>query len=133
MHIAFPPTHFYVYHVDFIFWLFIFLDLASLMVCICLCICVCICRRWCTAQIHFLGPLSLFSVCAGGLGRLRWIGNDLNSNTFLSTVSLRNMRIKLIANDLNSFLALSNDMSTRVPLSRSDRHGVFVKFFSGVC
>ena len=72
-------------------------------------------------------PLSLFSVC--GLGRLRWIGNDLNSNTFLSTVSLRNLRIKLIANDLNSFLALSNDMSTRVPLSRSDRHGVFVKFF----
>ena len=77
-------------------------------------------------------PLSLFSV--GGLGRLRWIGNDLNSNTFLSTVALlRNLRIKLIANDLNSFLALSNDMSTRVPLSTSDRHGVFVKFFSGVC
>ena len=73
-------------------------------------------------------PLSLFSV--GGLGRLRWIGNDLNSNTFLSTVSLRNMRIKLIANDLNSFLALSNDMSTRVPLSTSDRNIiVFVKFF----
>ena len=73
-------------------------------------------------------PLSLFSVC--GLGRLRWIGNDLNSNTFLSTVALRNLRIKLIANDLNSFLALSNDMSTRVPLSRSDRPIiVFVKFF----
>ena len=43
--------------------------------------------------------------------------------------ALRNLRIKLIANDLNSFLALSKDMSTRVPLSRSDRHGVFVKFF----